>query len=653
MKTLLLALMMVISGLALGQANRPLCTGLVFSTEQHFLARANIPYDDNPIISDGDLISRPNFPGPGARVCARNRDLLAVFRPEVDFGLDAADVIDAEKFLIAFSTEISNNRGRFSDGDVVATNGAVIPNQALTFLFNLPKGLDVGLDTLKFVGKKDDIVRVLEFARSQGRAAFLANPSLLVQILKRYSVDILFSTEESAPTTKKPAFLDGDLLSARTGTIVASNAALYNPLPAGIPTKGVDYGLDALTVYSTTGSPITGFSSDARGQRVIFSSEISSLDKNRPFTDGDILTLGGVVVAKNFDLIKEFEPVVKEVGLDTLGFTRGLQDCKKAEITKVGGIQTSLINSSGYALKLQSWTTPAFPPTAWNSPFGSQVSIRGNVPGPDCVDITKYEYRVEFQQSGGAWTDMAVPAGWQYQTAPCLLPSFSPITSGGGGWIDLATYWDARTCSPDHALNVWSSTGLEDAYKIRLAVRQKGTSSVVYSPEVPVYLDNTAPAPVTLSLYDENGKPLANQCDIQGQPSGTKIIIKGQAKDKHFGSYQLYWTGGEVHYFAGIPISPGEVPKPDPRYRFYDGGRPDLGSTGTTVNPAPLGILDLTAEYTTITGHAPEKCGYAIELVATDRAILGGFNPTLDYIADNVGPHSTAYIQSFCFTPAG
>ena len=46
------------------------CEGFAYSTEEEFVTQGPEPADGNPIISDGDLLSRDGV------VCARNRRLL-------------------------------------------------------------------------------------------------------------------------------------------------------------------------------------------------------------------------------------------------------------------------------------------------------------------------------------------------------------------------------------------------------------------------------------------------------------------------------------------------------------------------------------------------------------------------------------------------
>ena len=119
-------------------------------------------------------------------------------------------------------------------------------------------------------------------------------------------IELRFSPEGTAPWPKEPKFLDGDLLSAATGTIVATNSDLLPPsVPAGIPERGVDFGLDAVTLD--------------KEQNIEFSMEILYENKLE-FTDEDVLLQGDGVVLQNKELIKPFEPKAKELVLDALSF---------------------------------------------------------------------------------------------------------------------------------------------------------------------------------------------------------------------------------------------------------------------------------------------------------------------------------------------
>jgi len=280
------------------------CRKMAFSTEEDFVTQGPEPADGNPIISDGDLL------GEGCVVCARNADLLQGFKVTVDLGLDAVDIIDVDRYLVAFSTELdSPNTGQFTAGDLLITNGAIIPNAALLYGFGL-RMVDLGLDAVHFVGESGRIIEFLDYVRSAGREYWLREGALQAS-LRQYGLDIWFSTEGTGPYPTQPAFLDGDLLSARDGIIVARNSLLLPPgVPAGIPNRGVDFGLDAVTC-------------DRAGNRenIHFSTEI--LYKREPsFTDGDVLLILDGVVYTNKDLVHCFEPKSSFLGLDALYIDR-------------------------------------------------------------------------------------------------------------------------------------------------------------------------------------------------------------------------------------------------------------------------------------------------------------------------------------------
>jgi FG-GAP-like repeat len=284
------------------------CMDLAFSTEEDFITQGPVPPDGNPIISDGDLL------GSDGAICARNRDLVGLFDVTEDLGLDAVDIINMDSGLVAFSTELDSPHNspptiHFTAGDLLATNGVIIPNIALTYLFNivLSLGYDIGLDGVHFVGDEERIIGFLNEARGLGREYFITDPGALSGMLRQWGLDIWFSTEGTGPIPTNPGFLDGDLLSARDGTIVVSNSSLLpNSVPAGIPSRGVDFGLDA----------VAGDREEYR-ERIGFSTEI--LYTGEPdFTDGDVLLAGNGVIRTNNDLITAFEPRTDFLGLDAL-----------------------------------------------------------------------------------------------------------------------------------------------------------------------------------------------------------------------------------------------------------------------------------------------------------------------------------------------
>lgn len=299
----LLALILVVPASPIsGQAADRLvaCQEIAFSTEEDFVTRGPVPFDGNPIISDGDLL------GKGCVICRRNAELLEMFDVREDLGLDAVDVIDVETGLVAFSTELDSPHGTFSAGDLLTTHGAVIPNLALLHELDIPRA-DLGLDAVHFVGSVDSINAFLAYALTVSRAEWLKNPGQLSMMLQEYQTDILFSTEGTGPRPDRPLFLDGDLLSARDGKIVVRNDELLPDwVPAGIPDRGVDFGLDAVTA-------------DRGGTRevIYFSTEILFAGESG-FTDGDVLRLGVGVIGLNKDLTECFEPLADDLGLDAL-----------------------------------------------------------------------------------------------------------------------------------------------------------------------------------------------------------------------------------------------------------------------------------------------------------------------------------------------
>ncbi len=298
---LLLLVFIIFMLIGLANAQEPI-VHIFFSVEEDFVTQGPVPSDGNPIISDGDLLNMEGY------VYLRNLNLLKEFDVEFDLGLDAADVIDIEGGWVAFSTELDHPKGEFTAGDLLTTNGAILPNSALLYAFDdIHSNLDLGLDAIHFKGKKEAIIEFLNKVEAQSREYFLVNPEALIEFLEAFDIDIWFSTEGTAPWPKEPRFLDGDLLSAATGTIVATNSDLL-PLsvPAGIPDRGVDFGLDAYTL-------------DIREEDYklfVFSTEILVYH----LTDGDGLGQGnGSMQLEHAKLIANFIPPNEiNVGLDAL-----------------------------------------------------------------------------------------------------------------------------------------------------------------------------------------------------------------------------------------------------------------------------------------------------------------------------------------------
>ena len=102
-------------------------------------------------------------------------------------------------------------------------------------------------------------------------------------------------------------FLDGDLLSARSGTVLIHQRDLPDPtVPAGVPQDGVDFGLDAVTTDRTGDRELVRFSTE-----ILYEQEIL-------FTDGDVIRISDGIAWTNDALIHAFEPLVRELGLDAI-----------------------------------------------------------------------------------------------------------------------------------------------------------------------------------------------------------------------------------------------------------------------------------------------------------------------------------------------
>lgn len=571
---LLVPIIFMLVGLANAQEEETSKGRIFFSTEEDFVTRGPEPPDGNPIISDGDLLT------PGT-VYMRNSELLAKFQVDFDLGLDAADVIDVRRRLVAFSTELDHPKGLFTAGDLLATNGAILPNAALLAAFNLPPELDLGLDAIHFMGKQEAVIDFLEKVKDQGRDFWLEEPKRLIERLEESGINIWFSTEGTAPVPRRPRFLDGDLLSAADGSIVAPNAILLPPIvPAGIPDRGVDFGLDAYT------APTRDY--ETARERGLFSTEI--LFEERPdFTDGDVLAFGNGVVITNSSLVHPFEPEAEFLGLDALSlFIGGPPDRCDAEIIQVGGMAAGKINSNGLA---NGWNVNSVW-KAFDSPFGQQVDILGAPPACEGCERFKVEY-----------------AEWPNPVTPPAPSAFNPLTGSFSeetkfmnnsilvsrtpdpdGWLDILPI---KICNPNNYTIMgglyfpWKTDIGVDAvsdgkYSLRLTIEDAGGGEHV-SPPVVVVIDNTKPdALLTIDTYPQCG-------DIIVGDTLTGTIT---ATDKHFYVYRLRYLSTANTGFI-LPDT------------FY-----------TSVSDT--GVTNLPFTWNT-TGLPP--CGYCILLEVWDRTI--------------------------------
>jgi hypothetical protein len=558
-----------------------ICKKVFFSTEEEFITQGPEPPDGNPIISDGDLL------GPGCVVFARNHKLLEKFDTERDLGLDAADVLDVERFLVAFSTSLDDPNGQFSDGDLLVTNGAVIPNMALLAKFDIQRA-DLGLDAVQFIGDVDSIIKFLDQAPQVSRDEWLQN---LPEMLERYDIDIWFSTEEGfAPEPKAPLFIDGDLLSARTGTIVIANLDLLPPsVPAGIPDRGVDLGLDA--VFADRGG---------NTDMIHFSTEI--LYEGMPsFTDGDVLLFGNGLVCTNYDLVKCFEPKTKELGLDALSISISAE--LNPQITHFNQVFVGDISTSGLAYSIE-------------QPFGQWIQVHGYI----LPDID--EFRVVYCKA----------ADW-----PCSEPEIDGIEvvaaqnwhvaeadgwgtcdgdrhwySDADGWFNASEYRALRDCTSDLPLTMWNSMTAPDPDGLYIVWLQYRKDGFEYRESYNHYiqLDNTRPE--DLAIAPKNGT-------ICGEftPDEMPMMVLGHFYDTHFWGYRLELSGGNpwaIKYYT--------------RINHYDNLTDMVGPEGT-IGPGMVELHDV--DVNDLPAESIDDCAYEVELWTWDRTIRGySFNAPND-----------------------
>ncbi|MBM4459480.1 MAG: hypothetical protein FJ011_17275 [Chloroflexi bacterium] len=573
------------------------CITGAFSTEEDFMAREKIPFDGNPYVSDGDMLS---FDG---QVCMRNAHLLAAWfaaAPGPDLGLDALDILnigDVAQPTIAFSTELDDPAARFTAGDLLFTPGYAIPNIALLHPFGI--NYDIGLDGVQFIGSQDKILTFVAALANTPRSEFLKNPGLLQQLLRRYGVDIWFTVEGTARIVGAIQILDGDLLSAANGVIVAAQSALLPAsVPAGLPTRGVDFGLDAVA---------TSRNAEAALASLNFSTEILYDGTELSFTDGDVLRMGNGVVIKHWELIKLFYPAADFLGLDALAVGETLPPMCENQITDLGGLQVDVadINAAGRG-------EIGYPT---DHPFGASIPFWGTI----CNDVNRF--RVVFRKHAdgpGAGTGIPVllAEGWKVKTRNLITGACTDSAfwfSDANGWYNGPTYRSLLFCNPNLILTNWKSASAPDPnalYRVWLEFdRGAGVE--------------TEPAPHLARL--DNTQPKINNLGIPGgacttfSSSDMPIMVQGDVSDDHFWYYRLS-IGGDLyaeHYYNVV--------------RYYDAvpGAAHLNAAGTTplatlVDLHTVTVFDLAAN--------PVRCAYGVRLWAADRTIEGYFNPPFNLV---------------------
>lgn len=585
------------------------CVSMAFSTEEDFVTQGPEPPDGNPIISDGDLLS------PDGAVCARNHDLLQVFEVIQDLGLDAVDILSVDDYLVAFSTELDDPGNRFTAGDLLATNGAVIPNLALTYPFEVD--YDIGLDAVHFVGDSTPIRAFLDEVRGLTRDHWLRDPGALKGMLTQYEIDIWFSTEGTAPTPGQPQFLDGDLLSARDGIIVAANKVLLpTSVPAGIPDRGVDFGLDAYASRSRDIQEADGLGSFST--EILYWPSEGALD----FTDGDVLKVGDGVDRTNEDLIHNFLPRTTELGLDALYLVPYSEppECYAA-LTDLGGTKAPIaaLNPVDGMVDLGYST---------RHPFAQDVPFWGYL--APCVTRFRVVYRPLGDTGGGTpilpgtWT-VGDPSTWDSTTYQCLgtMPRPGPDAQN---YFDATEYQTLQQCN-DLPLTNWNTlavTTTVGTYEVRLDYEESG-GIIKHGPWYKVKVDNALPVIDELKLVVKPGSSGGgtSDCPIY-RADNMPLTLQGQFHDDHFWRYRASIDGdlypAHVYplttYYAGTPAA---------------ANLDDTGTTpdGTLVNLHQVSVFDIVPN--------PADCCYSVNVLVWDRAIWGTFHGYKGLVSGQIG----------------
>ncbi len=651
---------------AQAQVDFPLdrCRNGAFSVEEDFMMTEGEPYDGIPYVSDGDLLSVDG------QVCARNRDLLRAFEVRPDLGLDAVDIIDFDKRVVAFSTELDDPAGKFTAGDLLTTTGIVIPNLALVAPFDI--GYDIGLDGVKFIGDPERILSFLDFAQRRDPESW--RDGTLQEALKRYGVDIWFTTEGTFGA-QQPHILDGDLLSASGGIVFKQEDLLPVLVTAGIPERGVDFGLDA---FATSRDP------EAARENLLFSTEILFRNDRFSFNDGDVLALGDGIAVPNEALIKAFVPRADFLGLDALWMPLDIPPLEDPNIQTMCGRSRTVadfdggmvpINAGGTGLYSTNYATlpPGEPPLR---PCGLFVPIDGYLP-PSGVT----RFRVVFRDAGVAapspgTSTSGIRTNWKiYERHTILIPPFPPISvclptgtlnTDALGWMDASDFLEAKNggpstgfCANPHLhLAVWdtkNSLGLgfgapnPDGHYVLWLEWEDSSGFHREAVDHHLQLDNTLPyiAPYTLD------PTIADGLEVRLSDGTTTVAACGEAPQGD-SDLQVWSQFADDYYWRFSLNVRGGIPPASVSYgphNYYDLNDGTLGikntdDTGTIPDGSVTHIRDIDM---TDLGASFVDCCYILELYVRDAAIRYTFNGLAPN--DNSGAYYSYSFITFAAAP--
>jgi hypothetical protein len=607
------------------------CRQAVYSTEEDFMSVAGERYDGNPYVSDGDALSIDGV------ICARNAELVEQFDVREDMGLDALDALIPDEFVIAFSTELDSPHGNFTAGDLLFTPGFAIPNSTLVGRFGIR--YDIGLDAVQFVGQEDAIREFLARAREIPYEEW--NSDILIELLSAFEVDILFSTEGTFGG-EIPRLLDGDVLSVLHGIVVQHEDLFTLDVPAGIPDRGVDFGLDALATPREL--------EREELKEVYFSTEIL-YDGERSFTDGDVLMRESGIAIPHGDLIGKLEDSLADfLGLDALWLSLGgptIVDRPRIQYLCGFGKVASEFDANGlYPRPIDGTNLP--------SPCGDFVPIDGYIP-PSGVSRFRVAYRPAGTLRPAPGMAPGIQHDWWVSEPVAASPAGTCDVTGmlgtaSGGWMDATQWYNARlglgafsSCpSPNLRLAAWDTLNKlakgynppdpNGHYVIWLEWEPSGGGALVAEPEeYHIQLDNVAPQfpsnlDATLTHEDDfeirlpDGSSTFGRCGNIG-PGQSRLQIWTSVVDEHFWRFSLRLRGpatvayGPHAYYH--PQMPGLESVPYNPIAFQNitatgTSAPPLGDTLTHVRD-----IDLAADL----GPNFVSCAYVVDLYMWDRTI--------------------------------
>ncbi len=619
-----------------------------FSTEEDFMMMDGRPYDGNPYISDGDLLSIDG------QLCARNIDFVGPFDVTVDVGLDAVDILSFEESIVAFSTELDSPHGNFTAGDLILTNGAVIPFAALSAPYKENYNtMDIGgLDGIQFFGNDRDL---LAFAAEARKITFTEGgweANTVKDLLEKSRVDLWFSIEGTwhqfselpAPDTdlnKTPPILDGDVLSASAMKVVYSQADLLSAIaPSGIPSDGVDFGLDAIAAPRNMD----------KSSLVVFSTEIL-FQSESGFTDGDVLKIGGTVVFPHQYLIKSFSPNADFLGVDALWLpfegpppVPNIQTmCGDGRVVAdfEGGLAPQGSTNAVYTGLYRSPNNPQL-----RQPCGAFVPVDGFLP-----DSGVTQFRIAYRQVNdpvpAVGSAPGIQVAWRlsareyWPPGPCKFGSPSApepysLKTDSGGWMDAIKFLEAKNgfdidgdgvsftnncANSGLRLAVWDTRNLpDDHYVVWLEWKD---SSGMHREQVDhhLQLDNTLPSvplpPVGLQAKLPDGSTSVPACG-KAPKGSSKFQVFGQFFDAYYMSFQLWISGGNsasadfgTHYYYDPD---------DGTLNLKNTNATGTNPVNTTVHLRDIDLVQGLGEPNFI------DCCYVLTLRVRDAAIRHSFN---------------------------